>query len=242
MEVINSGSVFELDEDTRAFLKKLCREKQIGTLHFESHYCYRDRIPNLRREFEGFDLKMKLGLETFDFAFREHVLQKGIPEQSPEEIARGFEEANFLFGITGQTLASMERDIQLGLKHFERICINVMCENSTKIRPDRAVIEAFCTHYLRDEPVRLPLFWKIRLVLPVGGSDNFGQHRSGIADSCLRHGADPWKRAVCFYLSGNGYPVGMRGKKGGQQSRISRDFCVASVSGAFPELALLYSQ
>lgn len=146
LEVINSGSVFELDGDTVAFLKSICRRKQIGTLHFESHYLYRDRIPNLRREFAGFDLKLKLGLETFDFAFRESVLKKGIPEREPEIIAQEFDEANFLFGITGQTLAGMERDMELGLRYFERICINLMCENSTGIRPDPAVIDAFRTH------------------------------------------------------------------------------------------------
>lgn len=146
LEVINSGSVFELDEDTLAFLKSICRKKQIGTLHFESHYLYRSRIQELRRRFADFTLKLKLGLETFDYEFREKVLKKGIPERSPEIIAQEFEEANFLFGIAGQTLAGMERDIELGLKYFERICINLMCENSTDVRPDPKVIDAFLIH------------------------------------------------------------------------------------------------
>ncbi|MCX4384174.1 MAG: radical SAM protein [Clostridia bacterium] len=143
LEVINSGSVFELDRDTIALIKKVCRDKHIGTVHFESHFMYADKIPALRREFDGVALKMKLGLETFDYDYREGVLCKGIRERDPEKIARHFDEANFLFGLRGQTAAGMTEDIKLGLKYFERICINIMCENSTAVRPDAAAIAEF---------------------------------------------------------------------------------------------------
>ena len=143
LEVINSGSVFELDAQTLELIKKICREKRISTIHFEAHYLYDKKIPALRQEFSEFDLKIKLGLETFDYDFREGVLKKGIPERNAEIISKNFEEANFLFGIKGQTVESMKRDIQLGLEHFERICVNIMCENSTEIKPDKDVISCF---------------------------------------------------------------------------------------------------
>lgn len=143
IEIINSGSVFELDNKTRELIKKLCREKHIQTIHFESHYIYNKHIKRLRQEFSGFDLKMKLGLETFDYDFREKVLLKGINESKPEIIAENFDDANFLFGLTGQTVSSMQQDIELGLKYFERICVNIMCENSTDVKPDKEVIAAF---------------------------------------------------------------------------------------------------
>jgi hypothetical protein len=143
LEVINSGSVFELDEKTLALIKDICRDKKIKVIHFESHWLYREKIPALRQEFSDFDLKLKLGLETFDFALRERLLKKGINESQPSLIADGFDEANFLFGITGQTVDSMRRDIETGLKYFERICINIMCKNSTPIQPDCAVINSF---------------------------------------------------------------------------------------------------
>lgn len=143
LEVINSGSVFELDQETLDYIKYVCRKKSISTLHFESHYLYRSKIPLLREQFPGINLKMKLGLETFDFEFRETVLKKGIPHQDPELISQAFQEANFLFGITGQTLCSMERDILLGLRYFERICVNIMCENTTAVQPDRQVVSLF---------------------------------------------------------------------------------------------------
>lgn len=143
LEVINSGSVFELDNATLTEIQRVCREKKIHTIHFESHHLYRDRIPALRKSFGDFQLKMKLGLETFDFDLRENVLKKGIRETDPEIISKDFEEANFLFGIAGQTAESMKRDIQLGLKYFERICINIMCKNSSLIAPDEKIIEEF---------------------------------------------------------------------------------------------------
>ncbi|MDE6189567.1 MAG: radical SAM protein [Clostridia bacterium] len=143
LEVINSGSVFELDKDTLDLLKTIAKDKGIKTLHFEAHYLYRDRIPALRKEFGDFDLKLKLGLETFDYDFRETVLKKGIAEKDPLAIAKNFDEANFLFGIKGQTVESMKRDIELGLERFERICVNIMCNNSSSIKPDREVVSAF---------------------------------------------------------------------------------------------------
>lgn len=143
LEIINSGSVFELDSKTLGEIKHLCKEKGIKTIHFESHFIYNSKIPLLRQNFDGFDLKMKLGLETFDYNFREKVLKKGIDEKEPARIAENFDEANFLFGIEGQNARSMLRDIELGLEYFERICINIMCPNSTEMQPDRKVIEVF---------------------------------------------------------------------------------------------------
>lgn len=146
IEIINSGSVFELDNKTRELIKKICSEMHIGTIHFESHYIYDKHIEGLRREFSGFDLKMKLGLETFDYNFRENILHKGIAEKNPAVIAENFDEANFLFGLSGQSAESMEKDITLGLEYFERICVNIMCENSTAVKPDKKVISDFVNY------------------------------------------------------------------------------------------------
>ncbi len=143
LEVINSGSVFELDINTIESIKAICLKKDIHTIHFEAHYLYNNRIPEFRKEFEQFDLKMKLGLETFDYHFRENVLKKGIGERSPKALAKNFNEANFLFGIKGQDVHTMKRDIETGLTYFERICLNIMCPNSSQIPPDKEVINSF---------------------------------------------------------------------------------------------------
>lgn len=143
LEIINSGSVFELDEQTVSYIKEVCRKKKIDTLHFEAHYIFEKHIPRLRKDFEDFKLKMKIGLESFDYEFREKVLMKGIKEDRPERISQNFDEANFLFGIAGQTRESMEKDIELGLTYFERICVNIMTGNTAKVKPDKDVIKIF---------------------------------------------------------------------------------------------------
>lgn len=91
----------------------------------------------LREEFADFEVKMKLGLETFDYSLRENILKNGIAEENPKIIANVFDEANFFFGIKGQSEESMKRDVELGLKYFQRICIKVMCQNTSKISPDK---------------------------------------------------------------------------------------------------------
>ena len=80
---------------------------------------------------------MKLGLETFDYSLRENILKKGIAQENPKIIANVFDEANFLFGIKGQSEEIMKRDVELGLKYFQRICIKVMYQNTSKISPDK---------------------------------------------------------------------------------------------------------
>ena len=102
-------------------------------------------IPRLREKFAavGTALKIKTGVETFDCDFRERVLCKGIAEREPAKIAAGFDECCLLFGLAGQTEESMRRDIETGLRHFERVCVNIFVENSTPVKPDPAVIVCF---------------------------------------------------------------------------------------------------
>ena len=54
-----------------------------------------------------------------------------------------FDEVCLLQGLEGQAEESMKQDIELGLEYFERVCVNIMVENSTKIKPDETVIKTF---------------------------------------------------------------------------------------------------
>lgn len=145
LEVINSGSFCELDADTLCEIERICAEKAIKTLHFECHWMHRAAVPALRERFArvGTTVKVKIGVETFDAAFREDVLHKGIGVQDPAVIAAPFDECCLLFGLTGQTEDSMRADIETGLAHFERVCVNLMVENTTAVRPDAAVLAVF---------------------------------------------------------------------------------------------------
>lgn len=145
LEVINSGSFCELDSETMALLEQLCREKEIKTVHFECHWMHRDKIPALRERFAacGASVRVRLGVETFDNEFRENTLHKGIPEHNPERIAQGFDECNLLFGLKGQTLQSMQYDLETGLRCFDRLYVNLMTPNSAPLQPDPAVCGQF---------------------------------------------------------------------------------------------------
>lgn len=145
LEVINSGSFCDLDEKTIEKIIAVCKEKEIGEIHFECHWIHRREAADFRKRFadQGMIVKIKTGIETFDQHMRQDVMKKGLPENDPEVIAQYFDEACFLFGLSGQTEASMRYDIETGLAHFERICLNIMVENTTSIKPDPDVIKVF---------------------------------------------------------------------------------------------------
>jgi len=157
LEVINSGSFHELGERTLGLIRETAREKGIRVLHFEAHYLVRDKIEGLRSFFSGFEVRLRVGLETFDENVREGYLKKGMPGVTPEEVARYFQEANFLVGVKGQTVDMILRDVELGLKYFKRITLNVMCDNTTPVKPDKEVIDSFMKEiypkYVSDDRV-----------------------------------------------------------------------------------------
>ncbi|MBQ8134329.1 MAG: radical SAM protein [Clostridia bacterium] len=145
LEAINSGSFCELDQKTLNLITDTCIEKKINTLHFESHIIYKNQAVKAKKELaeKGIRLIIKTGVETFDKEYREHIMKKGFGLASPKEIAEYANEVCLLFGLSGQTEQSMLSDIETGLQYFDRVCVNIMNENSTKIKPDSAVINIF---------------------------------------------------------------------------------------------------
>ena len=57
LDIINSGSAMELDEQTISLIKQVVTEKNIHTLWFETHYMYRNRLAEFARQF--FPAKVK---------------------------------------------------------------------------------------------------------------------------------------------------------------------------------------
>ena len=157
LEVINSGSFVDLDEDTISLIEEVCLKKDISEIHFECHWMHRKEIPAFRKRFadKGITLKLKIGVETFDSLFRESYLSKGIDTDSPAEIAQYFDEVCLLQGIPGQTVESMRQDIETGLQFFERVCVNIMVENRMPIKPDPRVIALF-QKYLSPDYINNP--------------------------------------------------------------------------------------
>ncbi len=145
LEVINSGSYFELSENTHQMIEKICIEKNIKELHFECHYSHRNETQEIRNRYKnhGIDIVIKIGVETFDSLFRESYLVKGIDTDNPADIAQYFDECCLLQGIPGQSKESMIEDIETGLKYFQRVCVNIMQTNAKPIKPSPKIIDIF---------------------------------------------------------------------------------------------------
>jgi len=153
LEIINSGSCFELPTETLKDIKNIVDEKAIETLYFESHYLYRNRLDEIRNFFNA-KIVFKCGIESFDHGFRETVLKKGIPPHEPKEMASYFSSVCLMVGIQGQTKEMIDRDIDQLETHFERGCVNVYVDNSTEIKSDPALIKWFEEKYayLEENP------------------------------------------------------------------------------------------
>ncbi len=145
LEVINSGSFTDLDEATIGRIEAVALSRDIRWLHVECHWNDREAMRALKQRWaqRGICVKVKTGVETFDSLFRESYLCKGITTHDPAEIAAWFDECCLLQGIPGQTAESMLADIQTGLEYFERVCINIMQNNTKSIKADPKVIRLF---------------------------------------------------------------------------------------------------
>lgn len=153
LEVINSGSCFELPKGTLKEIRDIVREKQIGRLFFESHWMYRNKLDQLRA-FMGIPITFKIGVETFDNDFRERVLNKHAGFKTPEEVAGLFDSPCIMVGIKGQTREMIDYDIRMLKRHFLLGTVNVFTDNTTPIKQDPELVGWFIREYawLREDP------------------------------------------------------------------------------------------
>lgn len=148
LEVINSGSVFELPQETIEEIRQLAIRKKITVLYFESFTSYIKMIPLLRYSFQknGITLRFRAGLETFNEEFRINVLGKKIYNSSLPSIKKEYYSTCLLVGIKGQTQDSVISDIEEGLSNFEKITVNVFCKNTKEIAIDSSLVNWFKKH------------------------------------------------------------------------------------------------
>lgn len=153
LEAINSGSCFELPRETLEDIKTIAVEKNIRRLIFESHWIYRHRLEELR-EFFRIPVTYKIGVETFDYDFRERVLNKHADFKSPQEVASFFDSICLMVGIKGQTKEMIRNDIAILKQYFSHGTVNVFNNNSTPIRRDEELVRWFMEEYrwLLDDP------------------------------------------------------------------------------------------
>lgn len=143
VDVINSGSIFELDSNTMYYLREKLIETSVKTLWCESHWLYHNRLDEIREYFKGIDVKFRIGAETFDTHLRKSW-NKGIADNvTAEKISEYFDGACLLVCVKGQTKESIIRDIELAYKNFSYFNVNVFMENSTKEKADEDLIKWF---------------------------------------------------------------------------------------------------
>ena len=137
LDVINSGSAMELDEETIALIKEVVKEKRIHTLWFEAHYMYRKKLASFAKQFAPVQVKFRCGVETFNPTLRD-AWKKGIPSSvSVQEIAQYFQGICLLCCTQGETKEHILKDIELAKEHFEYFSVNVFCNNHTSVKQDK---------------------------------------------------------------------------------------------------------
>ena len=143
LDIINSGSCLELDDDTMKLIYKTASEKNINTIWFETHYLYKNKLPDFRKKFPSIKLKFRTGVESFNPKIRQ-FLNKGIPQAvTAYDIAKDFDGVCLLIGFAGQTREDILKDINLAREYFEYTSVNVFVENSTDIKRDENLIAWF---------------------------------------------------------------------------------------------------
>ena len=146
LEVINSGSCFEIPKDTLIRIKEIIKEKKIEKLFLESHWCYRNRLQEMRDFFE-IPIVFKIGVETFDYDFRNIVLNKNAKFKSVEELKKYFDSPCMLVGIMGQTKEMIDNDMDIILNNFNHATINIFVNNTTNIKRDEELVNWFIEKY-----------------------------------------------------------------------------------------------
>ena len=143
LDIINSGSAMELDDQTISLIRQVVHEKKIHTVWFEAHYMYRNSLSEFAAVFAPAKVKFRCGVESFDPSLRK-LWNKGIPmEVTPEEIAKYFNGVCLLSCTTSHSRNQIVRDIEIANSLFEYFSVNLFCNNGTAVRRDENLVSWF---------------------------------------------------------------------------------------------------
>ena len=93
LEVINSGSVFELTQKTLEEIKRIVKEKNIKILYFEIYYGYIKRIDEIKKYFSGVEIRfndIKIALENFQGVTINIFINNGTVIERDNELVKWF--------------------------------------------------------------------------------------------------------------------------------------------------------
>lgn len=155
LDIINSGSAMEIDEETLDLIAQIVREKKIHTLWFEAHYMYRHRLEEFASRFAPAKVKFRCGIESFDPQLREEW-NKGVPASvTPADVARFFSGVCLLCCTVGDSRERILNDIATADKYFEYFSVNLFCNNGTAVQRDEALARWFTDEVypkIKDNP------------------------------------------------------------------------------------------
>ena len=143
LDVINSGSAMELDEQTIEEIKRVVKEKHIHTLWFEAHYMYRYKLMKFAEQFEGVEVKFRCGIESFNGELREQWKKGVAADVTAEDVATYFQGVCLLCCTEGDSKERIMRDIALAERYFNYASVNMFCENTTQVKRDEALVKWF---------------------------------------------------------------------------------------------------
>lgn len=155
LDIINSGSGIELDEQTIELIKEVVREKRIHTLWFEMHYMYRHRLAKFAAQFAPAKVKFRCGIETFDGAQRKRWNKGVAADVTVDDVARYFQGVCLLCCTRGESRERISGDIHLAEKYFEYFSVNLFCNNGTSHERDEELVTWFIDELypgLKDSP------------------------------------------------------------------------------------------
>ena len=137
LDVTCSASYTELPFTTLNYIRETCKDKGIKTVILEGHYIFRDSNKFFVDFFNsyGIEVMFRCGVETFDEHIREDVLRKGLPGVTPEDIAQHYQWINLMYGMEGQSIEQLKKDIETGMQFFERV--NLSIYTTVKGGPER---------------------------------------------------------------------------------------------------------
>ena len=156
LEVINSGSVFELPAATLKQIVAIVKEKNFKIIYFEIYYGYHKRLIEIISLFPNTEVRFRTGIETFDNDFRKNIYNKNfsLDEAALLNLSQNIYSTCLLICVQGQTREMIEEDIRIGLKYFKSITINIFINNETKIKRDEELFNWFIKKYshLKNHP------------------------------------------------------------------------------------------
>lgn len=155
LEVINSGNVFDLDQQTLKLIQQIVKDKQIKILYFECYLNHLHHFDEIRQMFPECEVRFRLGLETFNDEYRSYLGKPFNYNALAPKIEDNYFSVCLMFCIKGQTKAQILNDIKLGCEKFKQITVNLFIDNGTEVKADNELKRWFITEVvptIKDNP------------------------------------------------------------------------------------------